>query len=203
MATISQASGYLFNASLSGGLNQRDLDYLASRIEEKTSRLGRVGEDLRNKAMEIHGRYNLTSIQRGLKSIYRKMENSFSRSEGIYDLPDIGAFQHANRDTIRFLMANPELRRMAKLERCEGYQDLYFDEEPDAIGHTHSDYQRVMQGMPVIDGEDLNHVTYLNVQHEEPMDVEDQGAIIRNWSLQNYFQSLGEDDSSSPSNASL
>ena len=203
MGTLVRASGHLFNAQFSGGLNREDLDYLETQIRDNTSRLGRLGESIRDRAMAIYERYDIDSVRRGLRAIERKASTYFDNLESIREFLNIGQLQNVGLENQRWLMANPYYRNLVHKERAEGWQDTYVDCQPDAIGHRHLDYQRVMQGMPIVEGEDLMFVTYQDIIEEEPMDVEVQNIHLRNWELLEYFARKGEDDPGSPSNASL
>ncbi|MGG4591753.1 hypothetical protein ACLPJK_26200 [Pseudomonas aeruginosa] len=204
MARMHSTSNHVFNAALSGGLSRDDLDFLQRQIEDKAGRLGRMGNELYSRAQAVFDRYDFDAVRRSVRAIGRRISNAFSDKETLREFTDIADFQHAGLYQQRFLMAGVKLRSLVHKERAEGWQDTYIDEQPDEIGHRHLDYQRIMQGMPVTDeAGETYHVTYSDILHEEPMEIEDQTAQQRNWYLQDYFISLGDDDPSSPSNASL
>jgi hypothetical protein len=52
---------------------------------------------------------------------------------------------------IRYVMADPVVRRMYQKQTIAGYDDRYVDCEPGAIGEDHRDYRRVMDGIVVVD----------------------------------------------------
>lgn len=122
----------------------RKLDLLADRFE--SSLVGKRRESLRSDRRFNDRLLTVDNFKRKARSIRRKTENLFKSNE-IRLLDDIGEFQHAPAKQLRFLMADPVVRKRYHQNRCSGYEDRYYDLEPTLIGEQHYDYRLLHDGL--------------------------------------------------------
>lgn len=122
----------------------RRLDQAAERFESLLTDTSRDFFDRTRRRTEGR-RLTVDRFKRKARAVRRATENLF-RSEDSRLLTDIGEFQFAPGDQIRFLMAEPTVRRRYRANRCAGYDDRYVDLEPDMIGEDHYDYRVMYNG---------------------------------------------------------
>lgn len=122
----------------------RRLDRVADRFDDLLTSSSREFFD-RTRTRTEGRRLTVDLFKRKARAVRRATENLF-RTEDIRLLADIGDFQHAPSDQLRFLMAEPTVRRRHRANRCAGYEDRYLDAEPGMIGEDHYDYRVLYNG---------------------------------------------------------
>ena len=123
----------------------RGIDNMSNRFDEFVSSTARGFFD-RTRERTRDRRLTVDRFKRKAREVRRATENLF-RSDDIRELVDIGEFQFAPSDQLRFLMAEPSVRRRYRANRCAGYDDRYIDVEPDCIGEDHYDYRVLYNGV--------------------------------------------------------
>ncbi len=122
----------------------RRLDRAAERFESLLTDNSRGFFDRTRERTEGR-RLTVDRFKRKARAVRRATENLF-RSDDIRLLEDIGEFQFAPSEQIRFLMAEPSVRKRYHANRCAGYDDRYIDAEPDMTGEDHYDYRVMYNG---------------------------------------------------------
>ncbi len=123
----------------------RGIEQMADRFDDLLSGSSR-GFFERTRERTRERRLTVDRFKRKARAVRRATENLF-RSDDIRLLDCIGDFQHAPSDQLRFLMAEPTIRKRYKANRCAGYDDRYIDVEPDMIGEDHYDYRVLYDGV--------------------------------------------------------
>lgn len=122
----------------------------------------------------------------------------------IKPLIDLSALQDPPASMIRWLMANPRVRKLHQSGGCAGYGEVYTDLEPNAVGFGHSEYMVVMNGLEQTDEDgELSFTTYHDVEelvadHNLPkLDMHEQVSIVESWGVMNKLLDEGYDDPTS------
>lgn len=205
MANVSIGSYDVFNSMVNGVQSRENLSFLEQRLGEFRDRLTDAGRRVADRARELFDSYDFEGIQRQVRAFKRKMEHRWDRND-IRPLRTIGDLQQAGLQMQRWLMANPTVRRMWQKERCDGWSRSYVDMEPGALGESHTDYKKVMNGLAQQDEEDNTYfVTYFDAIEDgrEELDLDQQLDIRESWSWIEHYLKQGGDDPTSPTNASL
>lgn len=139
------------------------------------------------------------------RAVRRATENLF-RSDDIRLLDDIGDFQHAPSNQLRFLMAEPSIRRRARANRCAGYDDRYIDVEPDMIGEDHYDYRVLHNGHARHHDDGTFGVRFYpqELRHsDDELDHEDQVDLILSNERLKWWMDQEDEDPTSRFNVTL
>ena len=139
------------------------------------------------------------------KSAVRKVQNIWESDE-IRALTKIGDFQHAPAKMKRFIMAEPETRKMWKRQLCDGFNDMFID-NIDETGEDLLEYRQAMDGIMSVDtgGYDWECTTYDNDNLDQSLEitVDDQFDILDTWDNLKILMAEGKEDPTSELNASL
>lgn len=73
--------------------------------------------------------------------------SDYALSNDVITLVPYGHMSNANMVMQQYIMAYPEVQDLVKRNKCHGYQDTYFNIEPDTYGEDRYEYQRVMDGV--------------------------------------------------------
>lgn len=123
---------------------RRRIEEVADRFDSLLSGSSRGFFD-RTRSRTEGRRLTVDRFKRKARAVRRATENLF-RSDDIQLLGEIGDFQHAPSKQIRFLMAEPSVRRRYHANRCAGYDDRYIDLEPGRVGEDHYEYRLIHNG---------------------------------------------------------
>lgn len=142
--------------------------------------------------------------------VTKKLSGIWADDTVIMELPTLVDLQFPNRNMIRWMMANPTVRKLYHANQCEGYGDKYIDLQPGVIGEQHFDYQCVTQGMPIYDEEEENIVwpTYCET-FDEPensvnqLTISEKADIIDSWTHMDYWLKRKQEDPTSQYSAML
>lgn len=166
MARIHDGGPASFNAAIYGMPHPGTQQFLQQGIESMSLSLNEAGQRFMAGTREIYERVNGSHAMRMLRASGRKLK-SIWQSDSIRALVTIGETQHAPLSMQRYIMAEPEVRKLYHQQRCDGYSGSYIDQEPGLIGEAHYDYRRVTNGMFIEQPNgDLVAVTYFEELHE-------------------------------------
>lgn len=107
------------------------------------------------------------------------------RQDMIYTVP-YGRFNEANLIMQQYIMAEPHMNNLYRKNMCYGFQDTYFDPEPETYGKDRLDYQRVMDGVLEFEKEEDDEKSlafthhYSNADEIELSHIE-RTAILDTW----------------------
>lgn len=158
---------------------RRRIEEVADRFDSMLTGSSRGFFD-RTRSRTEGRRLTVDRFKRKARAVRRATENLF-RNDDIRLLDDIGEFQHAPSDQLRFLMAEPTIRRRYHSHRCAGYDDRYVDVEPTLVGEEHYDY-RVLHNGHVRHQEDgtfgSRYYPQVLRHSDDELDFEDQVDLI-------------------------
>lgn len=125
------------------------------------SRVGRFVEREYERGRELAGDFARRTLD-AAESAYRDFKESnilakaqaalrrgasFWQSNTIRRISDFHGIQNAPPKMKRWLMAEPETRRLYHRDRCAGYGKSYVDLQPGKVGEDHDDWCKVYNGI--------------------------------------------------------
>ena len=169
MATLVESCNESFNGAVYGFTSPAQLELFRSVPQETTQRLTDAGRWFVDKAQQTFERIMNADVIRSVNMAARRAATFWQRDE-IRPLHKLEELQNAPNKMVRWLMANPELRRLYHRQQIDGYSERYFDCEPGRVGEAHYDYRRVMDGVAVVDDENDSWQIKLYGDSNDPND---------------------------------
>lgn len=205
MANLITGGNDLFSAYVSGRESSSNRSFLAQQLSRASNVISERGRQFMERVKESFDAYDHDSVDRGLRAIKRRLDNRWSVDE-ISPMMTIGDLQNANPKTVRWMAANPRVRKAKQAGRCHGWADTYVDLEPGLWGERNTDWKRVMNGMAQTDDEGNTHfVTYFDAIDDgaEELTFTEQCEIQRGWQKTNDYLDANLDDPTDPNNGAL
>lgn len=205
MANLVAGGADAYLAATYGLPHPATLDFIQRQVHNATDTLTAAGRQFMQGAHELYEKYSSSHAMRIMRAAARAATH-FWESNTIRYLADIGAMQHAPQVMHRWIMAEPEVRKLYHENRCDGYSHSYVDAAPNDIGDSHYDYRRVMQGV-VVETEDGGWKA--RTWHEELEDddyefsMEEKADILDSWWAIRQIIRAGGEDPTSAFNADL
>lgn len=132
----------------------------------------------------VQGIYNKAFDNRAIEaSKYLLAQSDYALQEDmIYTVPYDG-FSNINMTMQQYIMAEPTLNNLYKKNMCHGFQETYFDYEPETYGKERYDYQRVMDGVLQFDKDEegLAYIESYSNTDEVEITIPEQLAILTTW----------------------
>lgn len=168
-----------FNALLYPPPDQNFLTYLQNNIQSAAESVVGIGTAFMDNVKNMYNRYNSTEAINASKALLQSTGTHFNQNV-IYPV-GYDNFNTANMIMQRYVMAEPSISEMYRDNMCYGYQETFYDMEPDSYGVERTDYRRVMDG--VMDFEDDHAVfKYYSQSSDEPdLDTLDKISILDTW----------------------
>lgn len=193
--------GDVIHATTHGLMSRSDLGFLRDRMDTAV----RTASGTARRYLEA-ARDKLASFDLGrMRDVVEGMRDRFGKRwdhDRVAPLLSLVDIQNAKPTMRRYMMAEPRVRQLWYQGRCDGYGELYQDDEPGAIGRTHSVYREVMNGSYVEneEGED-QFVTYLGVVDEHgdsELTMIGRQMVRRSWAELREILDRGGQDPTSP-----
>lgn len=102
--------------------------------------------------------------------------------DNIYAVP-YESIRSVNPIMQQYIMCNPIVNEAYNKNRCYGYQDTYFDFEPDSVGEERNDYQRVMDGVLQFDNEGQGLIKFYSNHDDTELSLFDKVSILDTWDV--------------------
>lgn len=183
----------------SAGVFGATTEFLRNRIEQ-LSNVGAVSKEYMQKAWSLYDQVHGSDMMRQIRSISQQFASSF-QVDGIKYLQTLGDFQQATLTMQRFVMAQPDIRRMYLEFAADGYSETYVNVHGDVVGEEHSDYRLVMNGMlqEDDDGELFFRYYFEEQSEEDPVRLTpyDQFDILNSWDNLKCLITKGKEDPTS------
>lgn len=210
MAQIFEGGADLFDALAYGAKpHPGTQQFLSNQVNQFSANLTEAGARFVESAREVYERISNSQALRLAKAAGRRIRGIW-QSDEIRALRDIGELQQAPITMQRWVMAQPDLRKLYHSQRCDGYSDTYIDMHPGVRGESHYDYRRVMDGVVVFDDEEDPESNYrIKWYHEDllpednELSSEEKVDIIATWDFIAHSLISGKDDPTSRHNAEL
>lgn len=180
------------------------LSFLENMASAPSQAISDAGREFMDKAWDTYQQVSGSEAMRRLRGAARQVASSWQR-DIIRPLNTIADFQTAPNVMRRWMMAQPDIRKLYHQGRCDGYSDTYRDNQPGQIGEDHYDYRRVMNGIVEEDSDGFYFTEYLEdiYEGEKEFLAEEQFDIVNSWKQMAMLVAQGEDDPTSKWNAKL
>lgn len=132
--------------------NQNNQRFFYDQVNRFSDSLTNIGKSFMETSKDIYNMINDSSAIRMAKAAIRAAKGIFHPNT-VYEINNIDDMRSAQAIMQRYIMAQPDIRKLFNDQRCDGYSDTYVDMEPGRIGENHYDYRRVMTGV-IVDTED-------------------------------------------------
>lgn len=141
-----------FNASLYPESNPVNFQWMAGQFESYSHVLNDMGKQLMEQSKAAF-QQKLEEANRAARFAARMVKNVF-KPNTIRPLETIEELRSAEVIMQRYVLAQPDLRKLYNQQRIDGYSDTYVDVDRGCIGNNHYDYLRVMDGIAVFKEDD-------------------------------------------------
>lgn len=195
-----------FDALVYAEHHPKTLAYLQNRIHEMSQNIVNVGKGFIEKAQAAFNHYNGSAAIRFAREVMQVTPGAGVDTNRVMNLWELESIQSASVIMQRWIMANPNLRKLYYKQQCDGYSDTYVDVHPTDIGDRHYDYRMVKNG--IMDFEEdgawvIKQFLDPLVEGDRPLDFLEKVDILRTWSATDLLLALGGGDPTSNSGGSL
>jgi hypothetical protein len=201
MATYVQGGADLIDA-LGGGLpDESTKQWFAQHTQAVTQTLSATGQAFFERARTMYQTISESQALQMLRNLRNKMDDVWSGNK-IQPLQTLAALQTAGPIMQRWVMAEPTLRARYLNQEVEGYGENYTNYHGDAVGESHFDYRRVMNGVVVVPEDDskefvLRHYYDPLSDDERELTLYEKIDILNTWDLvKSLLEEGGEDPTS-------
>lgn len=165
-----------------GDNRQSITNYLSSQLSQLPTHFTEFGHRM---IETVKKTYNYLTDELLHKTLQNQTHQagSYMDNTGISYCGSFEELQNASVSMQRWIMANPNLRRVYLDQNCDGYSGTYVNVSKDDIERSHYDYRRVMSGVPVDkkDGFQLHYyIEDLEIGDRKPTHIEGVN-ILSTW----------------------
>lgn len=194
-----QAHGVdLLDICAGGHLDLGTQSWLGERSDALRSTISNTATSFFNQAASLYSMISTSDAVQALRNLTVKVENVW-QSNVITHLQTLQQLQCAPLVMQRFIMAQPDIRKMYLNGEVSGYGDSYENLHGDGIGAKHYDWRRVMDGIGVVTDEGYQFTQYVEDTREDTeLTVFEKVDVLRSWHMASTELSKGEQDPTSP-----
>lgn len=203
MATIVDGGSATFNYLLYGEPDQAFNSYMQEAQSGMQGILSSGAAAFRDRFTSAVGYVQDSDALRVARAAVRKIAHLWD-IDVVSVRQTIGELQQAPVVMIPFIMACPEVRELYHKQGCDGYGELYTDNQPGVVGEEHVDYQRVMDGI-FVEQADGTHVstTYLDLEESLQLPFNNQVDVGITWDAVKRHLAAKKEDPTSRYNGTL
>lgn len=169
------------------------LNYFQNNLTKASELLGAAGHRFMDNAYQMYDKFNSSAVINAGKALLMNV-GSHLNQQAIYYV-DQSHMANANLMMQSYIIANPVMNNLYQKDMSYGFQDTYYDLEPDNKGVERYDYQRVMDGVLTFDKEGLGIVTSYHNSDEIELDMMEKITILDTWQQVEYMIACGVDPS--------
>lgn len=193
-------NSHVFDTLLGSVIPSDDtMNFLRDKLNKNIDYCKSIGFDFYNETKDKFESYFSNSSIDKARRIVNKISNR-SNVDYICYLPDIDSIQNTGLVMQRWVMANPEVRKLYHRQLCDGYSSTYEDVFPNDIKEDHYDYRRVTDGV-MMENKEGNYTTKWYIEDLLPSDrhltSNEKIDIINTWNIINNSLLLKELDPTS------
>lgn len=126
--------------------NPANKAYILNQLDSYTNLLLDTGKQYFDQAKDLYEKINNSETVRAAKAALR-MAKGIMRPNVITELQTTDDIRSAQPIMQRYIMAQPDIRKLYHEQRCDGYEGQYIDAFPNILGSRHEDFMAVMSGM--------------------------------------------------------
>lgn len=154
-------------------------NYLQDNFHNAMSYVKDIGTGFVNNLSTLYNKYtSLDSIHRTKETL---LNHGVHFSQDVICNLDYTMLNQANLMMQRFIMAHPKVGDLYERGMLYGYQDTFFDREPDTYGSDRIDYGRAMDGILQFDSEGQGFIEHIiqddSIYNEIELSESDQFTI--------------------------
>ena len=168
----------------SGGISDGMADFFRRNVERAISSMSNFGSTI---ASQIRSSFEKIASS---EAIDRAKRFLFSTGSIMGDVvkPLLSHREISNAAPVmrRYIMDHPVLNKKFRRGVLSGFDDKYFDTEPDVTGEWRTGYLAVMDGISEVVNDDSGEYTivrHVSLQEDEMLDIQQQFAILDTWEL--------------------
>lgn len=159
------------------------MNYLNTKLDHVMNYTNGLSERFKNTVSNLYNQaFNSDAINAAKQ--YLSQSDYALRQDLIYTVP-YSRMHEANLIMQQYIMAEPHMNKLYRKNMCVGYQDTYFDPEPETYGKDRYDYQRVMDGVMqfelVDDDEELAYINSYSNADDIELSNSERIAILDTW----------------------
>lgn len=203
MAVVSYSSTQDIRTMMYGLPTQQTLNYLQGQmanLQQLSATFGNAATQFVDRARQMYEKFNGEDALRKARAALNKLDTIWQQ-DIVYEMTTVGQMQQAKPVMQRWIMAQPDLRKLYMQQRCYGYADSYVDYDPGNVGRDHYDWRRVMNGMAVVDEDGDTRISIFMDEHRKddmPLSHDDKVRIQTCWDFAKHFLEIGDDDFTNP-----
>lgn len=171
-----------FNAMIYKQPDQNLLNYLQDNISHAATAFGGMANSFMDQARNMYEKFNNSAVINASKALMMNVGTHLNQNT-IYhiDQNNIGA---SNMMMQHYIMAHPEVDKLYQKNMCYGFQDTYYDLEPDNSGEDRYAYQRVMTGVLQFEKNGDGYINHYSNDdyYEEELCMMDKFSVLDTWS---------------------
>lgn len=160
-------------------------DYLQNNYHNAVNYIKDIGGTFVDNVKSLYNKYTSDEAIYNAKQTLANVGLHFSQ-DAIYDI-EYGKLNQANLIMQRYMMAHPKVGDQYSRGMLYGFQNTFFDREPDAVGDERLDYYRAMDGVLQFDAEGNGYVEYMlyddSVLGELDLTDDEQMSLARMYDL--------------------
>lgn len=193
-----------FDAFIYGEKHPSTLDYLKNQFNKISDTISEPARMFMQQGRELFDHFNGSEAMRFARNAVSRVFSTAPevRIDNVQSLFDLYQFQNAGLTMQRWVMANPEVRKLYHAQQIDGYSETYVDMHPEDIGVNHYDYRRVNDGVMKMNEEHGWTITQYGDELKEgdrDLMIEEKSDILYGWSNIEYMLSICREDPTSKS----
>ena len=194
-----QAHGVdLLDICAGGHLDMNTQSWLGDRSDALRATISTTAQSFFNQAASLYTMISSSDAVQALRNLTVKAENAW-QSNTISYLNNLEQIQCAPLVMQRYLMAQPDVRKMYLNGEVSGYGESYENLHGDGVGVQHYDWRRVMDGIATINDDSVQFTQYVeDTRDDAELTVFEKVDILRTWNVLQAELSAGEQDPTSP-----
>jgi len=188
-----------FNSLLYNVPDTNTLTWLNNNINKAREVLTGVADNLISATENLYNKVNSNVVINAAKALVAG-HGGHTNHHTIYAL-DYSNMGSANYIMQQYIMANPKVQELYQDNLCYGFEETYYNPEPDVVGVDRLDYQRVMDGV-VYEGEDGLYINHYSNTDDIELTLSDQHDVLDTWQHVEHML-LSSDDPTDPDMGTL
>jgi len=171
--------------------------YLQDKMSRFSETLTQAGSRFIEGSRQLFEQVQNSDLIRRTKAAIRSAKAYFHPNM-IRPLETLEELQSATLVMQRWVMAQPDIRRLYHRQLVDGYNETYVDMHPGQVGVEHYDYRRVMSGVGVDteDGEEWRATVYSDdlVEGDRELDFGEKVDVLRTWEIVAMYAKARRED---------
>jgi hypothetical protein len=171
----------LLDICAGGHLDNETSSWLGERAEVLRSTISTQAAQFFDHAQSLYTMISSSDAIQALRNMTVRADNAWISNQIVY-LDNTEQLQSASPLMQRYVMAEPQLRKMYLNNEVNGYGETYTNFHGNGIGQQHYDWRRVNCGIATITDEEVKFVNYVeDTKDDKELTVFEKVDILRVW----------------------